>query len=115
MEGSKNGDNRRDKLPIIVTNFDSDESETEIDHEEASDTDDTFSVEELENALFTELEDGGRDTNIPGLTSHFQLQTMWRSWSPSLREIFLWVGLTVRMFMKMMNWRTKKMRSPVSC
>ena len=60
MEGYKNGGNLRPKPPIIVTNFDSDdERETETDHEEASDTDDTFSVEELENALFPELDDGG--------------------------------------------------------
>ena len=59
MESCKNGYNLRAKVPIIISNFDSDESETEIDHGEASDTDDTFSVEELENALFTELDDGG--------------------------------------------------------
>ena len=61
MESIKNGDTLRGKLPIIVTNFDSDESETETDHEEASDTDDTFSVEELENALLTELDDGDQE------------------------------------------------------
>ena len=61
MENYKSGDYLGAKPPIIVTNFDSDESETETDHEEASDTEDTFSVEELENALFTELEDGGRE------------------------------------------------------
>ena len=66
MESFKNGENLRPKPPIIVTNFDWDDSETETDHEEASDTDDTFSVEELENALFTD--DGGhkRDTKIAG-------------------------------------------------
>ena len=37
-----------------MTIFDFDESETETDHGEASDTDDTFSVEELENAVFTD-------------------------------------------------------------
>ena len=55
MENKKNEESPR---PPIVTIFDFDESETETDHGEASDTDDTFSVEELENALFTELEDG---------------------------------------------------------
>ena len=61
MENFKSEDTLRAKLPIIVTNFDSDESETETDHEEASDTDDTFSVEELENALLTELDDGDQE------------------------------------------------------
>ena len=56
METYKNGEKLGTKLSII----DSDESETEKDHEEASDTDETFSVEELENALFAELDDGGR-------------------------------------------------------
>ena len=56
METYKNGEKLGTKLSII----DSDESETEKDHEEASDTDETFSVEELENTLFAELDDGGR-------------------------------------------------------
>ena len=56
METYKNGEKLETKLSII----DSDESDTEKDHEEASDTDETFSVEELENALFAELDDGGR-------------------------------------------------------
>ena len=42
----------------IVTIFDYDESETETGNEEASDTEDTFSVEELENAVFVDLDDG---------------------------------------------------------
>ena len=47
----------RPDLPI-VTVFDYDESETESNHGEDSDTDDTFSVEELESAVFAELDDG---------------------------------------------------------
>ena len=44
-------ENTKNKLPII-TIFDYDETETETDNQDPEDTDDTLSVEELEDAVF---------------------------------------------------------------